>query len=273
MNFQEKNVFIFLIVLFLCTSVYAAFEKKGAGVQFISNGSAGIADSSLAFALFNNPAQVARQDGLQINAFMRNFYQIKDLNQINFHTGFRIGKIAFAAGVQRYGNNLYSETEIRIGASYILFKALAVGFSLNYYALHIKRYFDAGSLGMDLGVQYSINRQFSLGCLLSNFNEPQIGTVKERLPRQITLGFCYYPINSLSLMLDIVKEDKFDFDYRFGIHCRINKWLAINCGFMELADTFTTGFLLAVSRFRGGYALEYHQILNLSHSFEVQYGF
>ncbi|MBN2424211.1 MAG: hypothetical protein JXB44_04230 [Calditrichaceae bacterium] len=270
---RRKFTHSILLWLFSYSLLFGAFERKGAGVAFLAGGGSGITYPEITFALFNNPALIGADSARCVNAFFRNFYQIPGLNQYNLHTEFHLWKFPLAVGLQRYGNNLYAETEIRTGMSYSFSEKLLIGISLNLYALHIERYLDCQTFSFDLGLSYNLSDEISVGAVAANLTEPKISPAQERLPGNFALGLSYTPLNTMSILMDIVKEDKFDFDYRFGIHYRVNEWLTIRSGLRETTNLLTAGLSLEIKKFKCGYALEYHPKLNLCHGFEIQYLF
>jgi hypothetical protein len=266
-----KFILLISTVFFFSAAVYGSFEAKGHGVVFVGAGSCGAASSNTDFAVFLNPAKIYYNSQPQINLFYRNFYGIKNLDQISLGSCFKLFKIPFGAGISRYGNKLYSETELRLGSACQLFDFITLGLSVNWYALEIKNYGGAQSWGFDLAGLYKINSRFAAGFVVSNLNEPEIGAAKDKIPLNFTLAFSYQPLAEIEINMDLVKDNKFDFDYRFGIHYHIFQWVTIMTGYRELVNSFAAGFNLKKNKISLAYSIEYHPDLGSSNSLGFGY--
>lgn len=251
----------------------AAFEAKGHGTSYIGSGQSGVASTNGDFGIFINPAKLAGNSSTQIGLFYRNFYQISGLDQISLYANGRPLDIPLSLGVTRFGNNLYAETEIRLGSAYNFEDILILGISFNLYSLHIKNYGDALTFGFDFSGIYRINEIIRAAFVVSNINEPEIGSTKNKLPAYLAVGISYRPLKMIEMNLDIVKEKKSGFDYRFGVNYNINNWFSVMAGFRQLVNSFTGGLKFSFNQLDLGYAMEYHPVLGLNHSISTTYEF
>ena len=133
--------------LFITAKTRAAFEFKGHGCVFLANGSSGVASQNNTFSIFINPAKIAKLNNTNIEIYYRNYFGLKDLNQISLANHLRIGKVPIGFGITRYGNKVYSETEIRVGSAIELSNNINFGISINAYHLKIENYGNAVLLG------------------------------------------------------------------------------------------------------------------------------
>ena len=138
------------------------------GCSFLGNGSSGVASRNRAFSIFINPAKIADLNQADIEIYYRNYFGLKDLNQISLANHFRIGNVPFGLGITRYGNKLYNETEIRAGSAIRLSNDIFFGISINAYHLKIENYGNAVSWGFDLAGIYKLTNFLSTGFVLSN---------------------------------------------------------------------------------------------------------
>jgi len=269
---NQKNVILLLIFL-LAAPLRAAFENKGTGSMFLGAGSAGTASSDSSFKALINPAGIGLLNRNHIDFQFRNFYQIHGLNQFALAASFNIMDLPLGIGINSFGNNLYSELETSFIYSHKIVSAFYLGISLNAYWLSIKNYGSAASLGFDLAGCYLINRKLRAAFIVENINEPVIGRAKEKLPAAMSLGAAYDPIEGVEINLDLVKDNRFEFEFRFGVRYEINRWLGMACGFREQVNTFSGGFYIQKSQVIFSYALEYHQTLGSNHSASIGYAF
>ncbi len=204
---------------------------------------------------------------------MRNLFQLGSLNQAALNSAFRIGALPVAFGISRYGNSLYAETESRFVLAYEIAESFYLGAGLNGYWLTVKNYGQAFCAGITLAGYYRLLPAAGVAFVAQNLNEPKIGAAGEKLPLNMTLGFSYRLFNKLELNLDIVKDNLFDFEYRFGVRYRLNRWLGFMSGFREQVNTFGGGFFIIKKHLLFSYALELHQVLGYNHSLTLGYTF
>jgi len=268
-----KKYFLVFILLLPAVPLQAAFENKGAGSMFLGAGSAGAASSDSSFKAIINPAGIGLLNRNHIDFQYRNFYQLEGLNQFTLAGSFRIIDLPLGIGINSFGNNLYSELETSFIYSHKIVSSFYLGISLNTYWLSIKNYGSASSLGIDLAGYYIISRKLRAAFIVENINEPVIGQVKEKLPAAMTLAAAFKPIESVEVNMDLVKDNRFDFEFRFGVHYKMNRWLGLACGFREQVNSFSGGFFIQKSQIIFSYALEYHQTLGNNHSVSIGYAF
>lgn len=267
------KLIILLIAVFGIQGIEAAFEFKGHGASFLANGSCGIAGQDLTCMVFNNPAKLAHysEDGLEL--FYRNYFGLKDLNQISLAGRVKIADVPVGLGISRYGNKLYAETEMRIGSALKFGDNVKFGVTINHYHLQIQSYGSASAVGFDFAAIYEISNSLSSAFLISNLNEPTLGQASERLPLLLVIGFSYRPFEGTEISLDTVKEDNFEFDYRFGIQYHFKPWLCILSGFRSSVNMYSIGFALGGIDFKLGYSFLYHPVLGGNNSVSIEYAF
>ena len=272
------RVILFLLVLF-CVSIIsrqnlqAAFEFKGHGSNYMAGGSGGIAAADVSFSLFNNPAKLSLSGRAGLELFYRNYFGLSDWNQISLANQFRLYGIPLGLGISRYGNKIYSETEIRLGMAYHPGQNVHLGLTLNLYHLAIENYGNAAGLGLDLAAFYEFTQEISMAFVISNINEPRLGQSRERVPVLLAAGLSYRILSEAELSFDIVKEEQNPFDYRFGIRYDLKPWFSVISGFRDAVNTISAGFSLGQSDWQLGYAFLYHADLGGSHSLSVAYAF
>ena len=103
-------ILVLMISIMLYSESSASFEHREQGCEYLSTGSGGIASRITSFAVFNNPAKLAILDNANINLFYRNYYGLKEINQISLTNHFRINSLPVGLGITTYGNKLYRET-------------------------------------------------------------------------------------------------------------------------------------------------------------------
>ena len=109
--------------------------------------------------------------------------------------------------------------------------------------------------------------------MVSNLNEPRLGKAKERIPLYFVIGFSIKPTEQAEISLDIVKDQNYDFDYRFGIQYYLQKWLTFIIGFRDAVNNYTAGFSIVKKNLNLGYAFIYDPNLGGSNTINIGYEF
>lgn len=270
---QKTGLAWLFVVLIFNTTVVAAFERKAGGSLSMGAGCSGLASADSTFCVTTNPAKSALLHSARVDFLFRNYYQIGGLHQIIADGVFKIYDFPLGIGLSRYGNKLYSETEIRLAFARKITASFYLGASINSYWLSVEKYGQASCFGLTLAGLYHLLPGVSAAFLLENLNEPEIGRAKEKLPLNMTWGLSYTPFNALELNLDLVKDNRFDFEWRLGLRYKVNRWLGLSAGFREQVNTFSAGFFIARRGLIFSYALEYHQTLGNTHSVGFGVGF
>lgn len=270
-------MFRILFILIICFGFYsesiASFEHKDQGSDNVASGSCGIASSNAAFAVFNNPAKIGLSDNPEINLFYSNYYGLKDINQMSLASHFNIFDLPLGLGISTFGNKLYRETEIRAGVTIKVIQQIRLGMSVNIYYLDIKNYSSTMCWGFDLAVMKAISNEITMAFVVSNLNEPKITSANERIPAHFGFGMDYHPVSLINLNLDIIKDDQFDFEYRFGVQYHMTQWFSILCGFRDLVNSVSAGIKISNDNYNLNYAFQYHPQLGGSNSMSVGYVF
>lgn len=273
MRFVKYTTRLLILMTLFCFDARAAFEYKGQGSTYLAGGGCGVASLDNQFLVFINPAKAALGNNAGIDLFYRNFYGIKELNQMSLAATFKLFKIPLAFGINRYGNTLYAENEIQLASAYRFFGDFALGAGISWYMLSVKNYGNAATLGINLSGLYQLNESIRIGFLASNINEPKIGQLKESLPMRYAAAFSYCPLPAVELNFDVIKDADFDFEYRFGFHYQLYDWLSLISGFRDSINHFSLGFGLRRQRFNVIYSFEYHPELTYNNSITVGYYF
>jgi len=271
--FRLRLIFLLIGSILFCSRSIASFEHKDQGSGQTASGSCGVASRDDAFAVFINPAKIGLSGDAGINLFYCNYFGIKEINQISLANHFRVYNWPLGLGISAFGNKLYRETELRAGLALEVIKHIRLGVSLNLYHLAIESYGSAISWGFDLALMKKINDEITMAIVVSNLNEPKISVADERIPAHFGIGLSYFPVTDMALNFDIIKDDHFDFDYRFGIQYKANQWLSLLCGFRDLVNSFSAGLKISNKNYNLNYAFQYHPRLGGSNSMSIGYVF
>jgi hypothetical protein len=260
-----KKKQIIILIFFGPAFLYAAFENIEVGAQPLALGNACTALVESPFALYYNPANIHHISSFQFAFSYQNYYGIPEINQLNLIANGHIKEWPLSLGVNRFGNNLYQELQLTIGSSYKLINQASIGLSIQYYYLQITNYGQSSTWGVNLGFQYNLVKNLDMGIQVSNINQPVLGKAKEKLPQCFSMGFCYRPLSTLSLLMEFFRDVSFDQDYRAGIEYNLSKNFVLRMGIIDQYNTYNLGFGIILKNLVIGYALLNHQVLGVSH--------
>ncbi len=270
-----RQIFILTLFLFIlmASGLQAAFEPKGFGASYLALGGAGRARAAAPFSVFLNPAALQADTLLQLNLYYRNFYGLKELNQLAFEAQTRIQDIPLSVGLSRYGNALYAESELRLAAAYTLFQGLSAGLSVNGYFVSLSGYGNSATAGLSAALRYRIFSNLDIAFVINNLNEPVLGAAKEPVPMQTALSVALRPEAHTELFIDLVQEEGVSADWRLGLAFRPVQWLQLLAGFKNSVHAVSAGMSIFKGTLRMDYGLEYHLELGVSNAMSVGYAF
>ena len=263
------KIFYLSILTALISNAYGAFEKQGIGASNIGLSLSAVASTCPDFTVFHNPALISGD--FTADFFYRNYFGIKELNQVGIYSEFTSFDQPIAIGIARFGNNLYSETELVLGTSYKPNDVFSIGLSASVYILRIKNYGDALSFGLNCAVFYRLDEHWGIAATINNFNEPELGTSNEKIPVSGEFGFSYLPVKDAELLLAGYKEEFHEFAYRLGTRIQIIPGIKLLAGFQNYINSFSLGIELNQNNYRIKYSVDIHPVLNASHALGFSY--
>ena len=256
----------------MSSNLVASFEQKGTGVSQVGLSLAGVASTNSEFQSFLNPA-LLDSGNRSISLFYKNHFGISNLNQISLHSQFSIQSQTVGLGISRFGNKLYSETQLTFASSYAIEENIIIGARSSIYFLEIKNYNSDWTYGFSLSLLYSISEQLNIAAVINNFNEPDIGSANETLPVSGTVGMMFSPVQDIEILFDVYKEDLYDIEYRIGTRVNVTNGINIILGFQEEVNSFSTGLEYLTDSYSIKYGVDVHPVLNMSHALGFNYNF
>ena len=186
---------------------------------------------------------------------------------------FPVWKQPFAFGINRYGISSYVESELRVGSAFRILDALSLGGTLNIYSVSLKNYGHSSAFGFTFSAVYEIFKNVKGAFSVENLNEPKLGQAGESIPTSAALGFSYSPQKNVEVLVELVKEEAYDFDFRSGLVLKPLSWTVLRFGFKTIVKSYSVGFSINFGQFDLGYAFEYHTALGGSNSIGMGYVF
>jgi long-subunit fatty acid transport protein len=264
-----KYIVLTILVIVINVSGFSAFEQNEAGTKPYALGGAFVALADNAWAIFYNPAGIARLVHPEISIFyMPQQFGLKELSTTSIAGNYNSNVGALGFGVRRFGFSLYKE----ITASFTyasMFLGVYAGVNLNYHSLTISNYGNDAAIGVDAGFIFPLVRGLDFGICVKNLNMPTIGRGREKLPQIFSTGVSYSPLDNLIVAADYRKEISFEGSPRFGVEYRVFDFASLRIGAANNPPTYTAGIGVAYEFIQFDYSFFTHQELGISHTFSV----
>lgn len=263
-DFSYKHQRVFLFILISIIGFTGSVNAQSVmGARSVAMGQTGVATPANEWAVFSNVALIQNdQTSISFYGFRyAGFAEITDM-AANIVVSHRFGTLA--AGFHRYGFDLFNENQIRLTWKNS-FDVFHYGLSVHY--LHITQggnYGSAGAIGIDIGVAAFIRDQFIIGSRATNINQPSYGSTDEQLPRELAIGFSYFPIPQFLITMDLVKDVLFPISVRSGFEFELIDSLFARAGITTSPQTWSLGFGYNTHSFTTDIAIQNHEVLGIS---------
>ncbi|RNC86081.1 MAG: hypothetical protein ED557_04730 [Balneola sp.] len=240
------------------------------GAREISLGQATSALKESNWAIFGNPALLSSSSSTVGFYGLRNygFAEITDMAAFgSLPTSVGIG----ALGFHRYGDNLFSETRIKLGYKNE-WELLHFGVTLNYNHISFGGvYGSGGAISMDVGLASQITEQLWIGAKATNLNRSsyEFSTDEEDLATDLSIGFSYNLEEQALLVVDVVKDVRFPVSYRGGLEVTIVEGFLGRAGITTEPLTYSFGFGYGKDFWEINVAVQQHYALGLSPGFDI----
>lgn len=264
---------ISFLLIFMGIS-FGAYGQFSIGARGVSLGQATTALTENEWSLYSNPAFLNSETTSVGFYGLRNygFAEITDMAAFgSLPTSFGTG----AVGVHRYGDNLYNETNMRLGYKNE-WQQLHIGLILNYNHLSFGGpYGSGGAFGIDVGLGVQITNQFWIGAKATNINQPtySFSSGDEDLARDLSIGFSYALEETALFVMDIVKDVRFPVSYRGGLEVNIINELTGRIGITTESLTYSFGLGYEKDFLAVNLAVQQHHLLGLSPGLDLIFKF
>jgi competence ComEA-like helix-hairpin-helix protein len=272
-----KSKFLFLILLntvvLVQANVHASFELKGSSARIQGMGQAYVGLANTPDAIFINCSGLAQLAQTSLSIFYTRPFGMKELSYSSFAAIIPTSLGNFATGITSFGNDIYREQSLILSINRSFKQKIYYGFNLHYMKLQISGYGSDFSFGVDLGFLIKITPKLNWGFFATNLNRATLGRIHDNLPQTFCTGFSIFPINELTLNMDIFKDSIYPLELRWGIEYLLFHRIALRSGFATEPSQFSAGFGFLFSHFKVDYAVTTHQSLGLTHHFSLQLQF
>ena len=231
-----------LLVLSLFTHVYAWDMLQPSGGRTNSLGKCSVALNDL-WSLHNNPAGISSYKDLSIGIAYENRFLLKELGYKNAGVIVPLKSGAIGISASQFGYAHYNENIIGITLARNFGPHLNIGLKLDYlYIKYSGDYDNFSTPTFELGIQYEINENLSLGAYLFNPIHVKINTANNfKIPIIMRLGFSYFIIEGFMITSEIEENFEDNFSYRFGLEYECYNDFFVRGGFQLNPELFSFG--------------------------------
>lgn len=263
---SKNNKIIFHLlasVCFLTASSVSLHAQNSTGARSLAMGQTGTALSGDHWSAFLNVALLST-DAAHVSFYGFRYVGISEITDIAATTSYPTSAGVFAAGIHRYGFNLFNENRILAAYKNNLGR-FHYGAGVSYF--HVNQggnYGSAGAVGIDIGLAAEIATGLWFGARATNLNQPSYGNTNEELPRELAAGFSYQLTPGALLTSEVVKDVMFPVSVRGGLEFEIVRSLFARAGFTTEPETYSIGFGYHGERWLINFGLQQHNPLGLS---------
>jgi hypothetical protein len=247
-------------------------ENNGRGTKAIGMANAFAAVSDNCWAINYNPAGLAALTVFQCSAFIvPEQFGLQELRTTAFAAANRFAFATIGMKAEKFGFDLYSETEFGLALASTIDSTLAAGLSFQYHRLEIAGYGTAGSFFLDGGLMMRVLERVKVGFSVHNMTAARLGRTGEKIPQVTDLGTCWSPFDNLHVSLDMEKDIRFPASIKMGIEQIVFSVVALRAGAANNPDKYSFGIGVRYSLFEFGYAGYSHPDLGWTHQVDLSF--
>ena len=228
------------------------------------------------WSVFGNQAGLAGIKRFEIGGSFLNQFLVDELSTRAGFFAFPVQSSAFAVSLYQFGKSPFRQEKFGLAYARSISEKFSFGFQFNYNRiLFTEENRMVGSSGLELGIQYIVNKQLLLGGHLVNPYRTKIkinsGYFKYR--SLINVGALYRLSDSFFLRSELENEFSSHIIVRTGMEYRIMDRIFLRGGISGKPYQLSAGFGFQVEKLIVDLATSYHQYLGNSPSVSFQFRF
>jgi hypothetical protein len=268
---QGKRIYV-ICLMFVSTLYLHSMENNGRGTKAIGMANAFVAVSDNIWAINYNPAGLTQITDIQCSAFMIPCqFGLSELRTSTFAAAVPFTFAVLALKAEKFGYDLYKETEIGMSFALNFNPNVSGGLSINFHRFDIARYGSTQNIILNGGVLARLLNTVRVGFNFNNLSGSTIGQSDEKIPQQLSFGFCWSAVKDLLLSFEIEKDIRFPESIKFGVEQKVFGALAFQAGVSNKPEKYSAGFTVKFLFFEFGYAGYSHVDLGWTHQIEITF--
>ncbi|HEY0654062.1 MAG TPA: hypothetical protein VGD65_13075 [Chryseosolibacter sp.] len=222
------------------------------------------------WSLLTNIGGLAEVSSISVSFSQYAVPSFKPFNRTAATIAAPVGVGAAGAAFFRFGDALYNEQLISAGYSN-KFGLASLGLKVNYIQYYAEGFGRSGAFTVSFGGIAEITKQFSVGAIVENINQPTLSTETEsRIPTRFMVGTEFKLSKKVLAITELEKELEHDPVIRAGIAYELYKKLTARTGFNVNPQSAFGGFGVKLKKFTLDYAFQFHEYLGAAHQATVR---
>jgi hypothetical protein len=268
-NLLQRFLFILIFILAakltIAQSISTLMGARAAGMGYASSG---LADE---WSIWNNPGGLGRAENFSVSSAYEIRPWMKGASRLAAAANAPTKFGTFGAGLFRFGDDLYSEQVISLGAGNKLGIA-SLGAKIN-----IVQYRTAGigtwhAVSFDLGGITQLTEKLFINAYIFNIGQAKINKdTDERLPTKLTAGITYRPSAAVIITSEIIKDLDFEPTWRTGLEYQFKENIFFRTGFNLQPSLAFFGMGAVRKRIKIDYALQVNSPAGPTHQASAIY--
>ena len=259
-----------LLVAAFPVAAHSGFEKIGGGTRAIGLATAYVAIADDPWAVFYNPAGLAKISSLRAAAFFSpSQFGMKELRTVSACATLPMRYCTGGVVIDQFGFDLYRETSISLGCGTSLDEWISIGMTAHFNRLAIEGYGTTSRVVFDAGGIASIAEDVRVGWCWKNITQATIGAQSEQLPQILSMGVCYEITEHSRLTVELEKDLRYPIIKKFGYEQQLLDVLSLRLGVSDNPDKFSFGLGIRVADCEFSYAGYSHPQLGWTHQVEL----
>jgi|SRR5688572_15171095 len=223
------------------------------------------------WAIFNNPAGLANVKESVVAFTYDAMPSFKPFNRmaVAFSTPLKMG--AVAAGVFRFGDDLYNE-QLVCGAYSNTLGLASLGIKLNYVQYNAQGFGSKQVFSVSFGGIAKLTESISIGAHIININQPEISTAeKEKLPTILVVGASAQLSTQTFVTSELEKDLAHAVRWKTGVEYKPFKKFTFRTGYAVNPSAAYIGFGFRSRQFQLDYGYQHHFSTGARHQATVAY--
>ena len=249
---------------------HSGFERNGCGTRAIGLANAYVAIADDPWAVFYNPAGLARISSIRAAAFFSPAqFGMSELRTVCAGATFPTSLCTGGMVIDHFGYDLYNETSVGLAFGMNVNEWIAFGATTHLNRLAIQGYGTSARFVLDAGGIASVAEDVRLGWCWKNITQSTVGVQSEQLPQIFSMGVCYEITEHSRLAAELEKDIRYPIIKKFGYEQQFFDVLYVRLGISDNPDKFSCGFGITVAKCEFSYAGYSHPQLGWTHQVEL----
>ena len=224
----------------------SGFTSVG-GANFLGYGRAGVTIGGVASAYFNQ-AGLTEVNDFAVDLIAEKRFNLEELSTFSLAIAKSLKAGTFSFMISSFGFTEYNEQKMGLGYARKLSENISLGGQLDLLRINIAQFGNGNYFTFELGLNYKINNEFSIGTHIFN---PGRVTIAENtlLGTRFRMGLKYTPSAKVFLITEVDKLiDRNITEFKFGISYQMAQEVQLRFGANPSVSIFSFGVALSMNK-------------------------